>query len=194
VNRTTRTGLTLSSTILTCILGTNPYPLNPIGVRNPAMLASNLKTAVDKRDLSTGENGEFAGKSVAANPNPGGSGRSPSDGFLKRRERQTQVPAECLGYVRPKKALLSTKTGLEVAVVEGLAPHRGRVSNSCWRLTSGAWVETLSNSITCTRLGFERFRWRILLPETCGYGRSQTSPTSVGCPDRSNVLLFSHHN
>jgi hypothetical protein len=97
VNRTTRTGLTLSPTILTCILGTNPYPLNPIGVRNPAMLASNLKTAVNKRDLSTGENGEFEGKTVAFDPNPRGSDCSPSDGFLKRRERQTQVLAECLG-------------------------------------------------------------------------------------------------
>jgi hypothetical protein len=65
---------------------------------------------------------------VPSDPNPGGD-CSPSDGFLKRRGRQTQVLAKCLGYGRLRKALMSTKTRPEVRVGEGLAPRRGCFSN-----------------------------------------------------------------
>ena len=107
---------------LTASAGVRWRPAGPLREFETARLASNLLNPVNNCTLSTGEKGEFEGKPVASDPNPGGSDCSPIDGFLKRRERQTQVPAECLGYGRPKKALLSTKTWLKVGVGEGWLP------------------------------------------------------------------------
>jgi hypothetical protein len=87
-----------------------------------ARLGSNLRRAVNKCNLSTGENGEFARKSLASAPNPWGSGCSPSDTLLETERTVDPRPAECLGYGRLENVLLSTKTVLRVGAGEYWLP------------------------------------------------------------------------
>jgi hypothetical protein len=89
-----------------------------------ARLGSNLRRAVNKCNLSTGENGEFAGKSVAFDADPRGSGCSPSDVLLETERPVDPRPAECLGYGRLGILLLSTKTAPKVGVGECWLPKK----------------------------------------------------------------------
>jgi hypothetical protein len=78
--------------------------------------------AVNNCTLSTGENGEFEGKSVAFDTDPWGSGCSPNDAFLETERPEDPRPAECLGYGRLGNVLLSMKTALKVGVRECWLP------------------------------------------------------------------------
>ena len=122
----------LVSRLIGCLGKSGEGSCGTVQIRE-SRLASNLRNPVDRRTLSTGEDGEFEGESVASDPNPGGAGCSPSDGFLKRRERQTQVLAKCLGYERLKKAMQSMKTGLKVGVGEVWLPALNPPGNPCGR-------------------------------------------------------------
>jgi hypothetical protein len=70
-----------------------------------------LNGAVNKRDLSTRETGEFADEKVGFGLNPGVAFGTPHDISSNQRERETRKKlAECCGYGRGRRwALLSTK-------------------------------------------------------------------------------------
>ncbi len=95
---------------------------------------------VNKRDLSTGENGELDSEELASNADPGGSCWTPGKASLQLEKTGTPSTREMLGITAARDAV--NENGQAIQGRGTLAPLRGRVSNSGALPTGGDPIAT----------------------------------------------------